>query len=75
MEGLLDRINCPALVMQGEEDEYGSEAQVARIVSGIGPNAEAFWIENCGHVPHRQAEEVVLKKMASFIEKIKWPAK
>ena len=75
MEGLLGRINCPALVMQGEEDEYGSEAQVARIVSGIGPNAEAFWIENCGHVPHRQAEEVVLKKMASFIEKIKWPAK
>lgn len=69
LEGLLPRITCPALILQGSEDEYGSEEQLKRIVAGIGPAAEAFRVEQCGHIPHRQAEEAVLEKMAAFIEK------
>ncbi|MCB0563707.1 MAG: alpha/beta hydrolase [Phaeodactylibacter sp.] len=70
MEALLPRITCPALIIQGQQDQYGSGRQLNRIVKGIGPNAESFWIEHCGHVPHRQAEDALLKKMAAFIEKI-----
>ena len=69
MESLLPRINCPSLIMQGSEDQYGSEEQVRCIAEGIGPGAEPFWVEHAGHVPHRQAEEAVLGKMAAFIEK------
>ena len=69
MESLLPRITCPSLIMQGSEDQYGSEEQVRCIAEGIGPGAEPFWVEHAGHVPHRQAEEAVLGKMAAFIEK------
>ncbi|MCO6490950.1 MAG: alpha/beta hydrolase [Phaeodactylibacter sp.] len=70
IEGLLPRITCPALVIQGSEDQYGSDEQIRGIVSGIGARAEGFRVENCGHVPHRQAEQVVLQRMSTFIEKI-----
>ena len=69
MESLLPRITCPSLIMQGSEDQYGSEEQVRCITEGIGPGAEPFWVEHGGHVLHRQAEEAVLGKMAAFIEK------
>ncbi|MCB9053901.1 MAG: alpha/beta hydrolase [Lewinellaceae bacterium] len=69
MESLLPRITCPALIIQGSEDQYGTMEQVRRIVNGIGPGAEAFEIKQCGHIPHRQAEGIVLEKMAVFIEK------
>ncbi|MCO6477458.1 MAG: alpha/beta hydrolase [Phaeodactylibacter sp.] len=68
MEGLLPRITCPSLIIQGSEDQYGSEEQARRIAGGIGRSAETLLVKRCGHTPHRQAEEFVLDKMAAFIE-------
>lgn len=73
IEGSLPRITCPALAVQGSEDQYGSDEQVRRIVNGIGTRAEAFRMKNCGHIPHLQAEPAVLKRMSRFIEKILRP--
>ncbi|MCB0561553.1 MAG: alpha/beta hydrolase [Lewinellaceae bacterium] len=70
LEALLPRINCPALIIQGQQDQYGSEQQLGRIVNGIGPSANAVRIKHCGHTPHRQAEEAVLEEMAAFIETV-----
>jgi pimeloyl-ACP methyl ester carboxylesterase len=67
IEDCLDRITCPALVMQGREDPYGSERQVQSIVAGIGPHARAMLIPG-GHALHRDAPEIVRKAIADFVE-------
>jgi pimeloyl-ACP methyl ester carboxylesterase len=67
IEDCLDRIACPALVMQGREDPYGSERQVQSIVAGIGPKARAMLIPG-GHALHRDAPESVRKGIADFVE-------
>ena len=67
IEDCLDRITCPALVMQGREDPYGTERQVQSIVAGIGPRARAMLIPG-GHALHRDAPGVVRKAIAAFVE-------
>lgn len=65
--GLLPRIECPALIIQGADDEYGSEEQVWAISAGIGPRSQAILIANCGHIPHREAPTKIIDHMTKFI--------
>lgn len=60
-------IQCPALIIQGVNDEYGEAEQVKEIVSGIGTQAEALFIPQCGHVPHLQSKVETLRAMTDFI--------
>ena len=57
IEDCLGKIQCPALVIQGREDPYGSARQVQSIVTGIGPQATPMLIPDCGHTPHRETPE------------------
>ena len=66
IEACLKRIRCPALVIQGRDDPYGSEGQVTAIVSGIGPAAEPLLLPECGHIPHRRAPAKVREAIAAF---------
>ncbi len=70
IEKYLPKITCPLLVLQGEDDEYGTAAQVQRIVSGVSGPVEARLIPRCGHVPHFQAQEAVLSEMTNFIKSV-----
>ena len=63
----LPRIVCPSLILQGEDDQYGTPAQVAAIVEAIGQPARGVLIPGCAHVPHHQARERVLEEMVDFI--------
>ncbi len=67
IEYLLPAIRCPLLVLQGCDDQYGSAAQVERIVEQVGGRSEAAFIEDCGHVPHREALPQTLTLMSRFI--------
>ena len=66
IETCLGRIQCPALVIQGREDQYGSERQVRAIVSGIGSRATPLMMSGCGHVPHREAPKRVREAIVEF---------
>jgi len=55
------------LVVQGEDDEYGTRAQVDAIAAGITGPTELLWLPGCGHVPHHQARETVLAATERFI--------
>jgi pimeloyl-ACP methyl ester carboxylesterase len=66
IEDCLGQIQCPALVMQGREDPYGSERQVQVIVDGIGRRASPMLIRACGHAPHRDAPQRVCHAMVAF---------
>ena len=67
MVDLLQGIRCPVLAVQGEEDEYGTQAQVQAIVQGVAGPAQALLLPGCAHVPHFQAKEQTLAGMARFI--------
>jgi pimeloyl-ACP methyl ester carboxylesterase len=67
IEEYLPQITCPLLAIQGEEDKYGTKAQVDSIVSLVKGPVEGLMIPNCGHVPHHQARERVLNEMVRFI--------
>ena len=67
IEAGLSSIRCPVLVIQGEDDEYGTVAQVESIRNRVSGRVESIMIQACGHNPHHQARERVLREMARFI--------
>jgi pimeloyl-ACP methyl ester carboxylesterase len=67
IERYLPGIACPVLAIQGEDDEFGTIAQVHAIVSGA--DAESLLIPGVGHTPHRDARDAVLAAAAEFITK------
>ena len=67
MEAALPGIACPALIIQGEGDEYGSPAQVDAIAAGMSGPASVMLVPGCNHIPHFQAADAVLPAIAEFI--------
>ena len=67
IEYLLPSIECPLLVLQGCQDQYGTGRQVESIVSKSSTKTLSVFVENCGHVPHKEQSEKVLKIMSDFI--------
>lgn len=57
---MLDTIMLPQLVMQGEEDEYGTAEQVELIESHTSGKSTVKLLKNCGHAPHKEQKETVL---------------
>jgi pimeloyl-ACP methyl ester carboxylesterase len=70
IEEFLPRVAVPILILQGEEDEYGTLRQVEAIQRQAGGPVEAVAIPACGHAPHREHPELTLRAMASFILKV-----
>lgn len=69
IEHFLPKINCPALIIQGENDEYGTEKQVECIAAQVSGDAEKCLITAIGHTPHKEAQEIVLAHTASFLKR------
>lgn len=70
IEHLLPTIEVPLLVIQGKNDQYGKERQVHAIARQSSGYSETGLIENCGHIPHQEAQESTLQLMTDFIEKM-----
>lgn len=73
LEAYLPRIRVPMLVVQGENDEYGTPAQVDAIARQAGGEVEVMMLPRCGHAPHREQEAVTLQAMAQFIARVFHP--
>jgi pimeloyl-ACP methyl ester carboxylesterase len=69
IESYLSSIVCPVLCIQGEEDEYGTPAQVEAIQAQA-PSTEIVMLPDCKHSPHRDQREATLEKMAGFVERV-----
>lgn len=67
IESWLPSIKCEAMIIQGENDEYGSLKQVEGICGGIGKKAFRLIIPGVGHTPHKENPELVLREAAVFI--------
>jgi pimeloyl-ACP methyl ester carboxylesterase len=70
IEYLLPSIKVPMLVLHGEHDQYGLIDQVKSIASKSSGYTRLEIVKNCAHVPHLEAQSVVLRLMADFIAQI-----
>ena len=69
LESYLPQIRCPVLMIQGEQDEYGTTAQLDAIRARV-PQAEVLLLPDCGHSPDRDHPEIVLGRMTAFIAEL-----
>jgi pimeloyl-ACP methyl ester carboxylesterase len=69
IEGLLPSVKCPILVIQGEQDEYGTSKQVEGIIKQVSGTATKLFLPNVRHTPHKEASDLVFNKAAEFILK------
>ena len=70
IEYLLPSIETPILVLHGESDQYGSIDQARAIASKTSGIARLEVVENCAHIPHFEAQSVILGFMSDFITQI-----
>jgi pimeloyl-ACP methyl ester carboxylesterase len=68
IEEFLPGIEVPILVMQGDEDQYGTWQQVERIKRGCSGPVETVLLDNCGHSPHREQQQVTLDLTVAFLK-------
>ena len=66
LENEIGAIRCPLLAVQGLDDEYGTLKQVLGIASRL-PQTELLELPECGHSPHRDQPEKLIKAVTQFI--------
>jgi pimeloyl-ACP methyl ester carboxylesterase len=67
IESVLPAVGVPLLLIQGEDDAYGTRAQLDAIAQKAqGPSTLAL-LPGCGHAPHRDAPDVVLDHVRRFL--------
>lgn len=64
------RVQAPMLVIQGENDEYGTLAQVEAIQATATVPITRLDLPRCGHSPHRDHEAAVLDAIATFRQQL-----
>jgi len=69
LESYLPQIRCPVLMIQGEQDKYGTVSQLEAIRAHM-PRSEVLVLSNCGHTPHRDHRETVLARMTAFVAEV-----
>lgn len=70
IEALLPNITCPVLAIQGEQDEYGTMAQLDAIARAVSGPCDQLKLPQCGHRVHRDQEETALAAMVKFIDRV-----
>jgi pimeloyl-ACP methyl ester carboxylesterase len=70
IEEFLPRITIPVLVIQGEDDDYGTLRQVGAIERGCHGRVKSVIFPGCGHSPHRDQPERTLDKITTFVSRV-----
>ncbi len=68
IEQFLSSIEVPILLIQGTTDEYGTWKQIEAIERQVRGPVETLRLPDCGHSPHRDQAELVLKAMTRFVQ-------
>lgn len=70
IEAYLPAIRCPLLIIQGEDDEYGTIKQVDAIRTQVSGPVEVRMLPNCRHTPHRDQRQATYQAMTQFIRNL-----
>lgn len=69
LRDFLPCIACPALVLQGARDEFGTKLQLAALQQSIRHlQHEAF--ADTGHLPHKEQTDRVLQRVSQFLSNL-----
>ena len=60
LDAELRQVRSPILSLHGDTDEYGSTTHPERIARLAPADTTVHILPSCGHVPHREQEDVVL---------------
>jgi len=63
-------VTAPALLVQGENDPYGTLAQIDRIQARVRGPVERLVVAGAGHSPHLEAAEPVLAAISGFVARL-----
>jgi pimeloyl-ACP methyl ester carboxylesterase len=66
IRSLIGSIKCPALLIQGFDDQYGSMAQIDGILAAL-PMATAMKLSHCAHSPHIDQAAAVTEAVSHFL--------
>jgi pimeloyl-ACP methyl ester carboxylesterase len=70
IEGYLPRIDVPVLVIQGRDDQYGTEAQCRSIEARCRGPTRVVTLGECGHSPHRDQPAATLAALVEFVPRL-----
>jgi pimeloyl-ACP methyl ester carboxylesterase len=70
IEEYLEGIGCPVLLIQCEDDEYGSLRQLDAIEAGVAGPVERMVLPGPGHSPHLLYPEVVTAAVIDFVNSL-----
>lgn len=72
IEECLPQIRCPILAIQGEDDEYGTMAQIDAIArrASNSPGVELLKLADCRHSPHRDQTLAVIDAISRYTDQL-----
>ena len=70
IEARVPRIQAPMLLIQGEQDEYGTPEQVETIQRLATVPCELVLLQDCGHSPQRDQPERTIELITRFVRTV-----
>jgi pimeloyl-ACP methyl ester carboxylesterase len=71
IEDYLADVRCPLLLIQGEDDQYGTIAQVEAIAHQVSGPVEIVMLPDCAHSPHQSLQkDATVAAIAAFIRNL-----
>jgi pimeloyl-ACP methyl ester carboxylesterase len=67
IEAFVPKIDVPILVIQGNDDEYGTKAQCDSIAQHAKVPCEVLMLDQCRHSPHRDQPAAVIAAISRFV--------
>jgi pimeloyl-ACP methyl ester carboxylesterase len=69
IEQYLPAVNLPVLLIQGNQDQYGTVAQIEAIERQVSGFAERALIDDCTHRLHKDQPDAVLAYIVQFLDR------
>ncbi len=71
IEDYLADIRCPVLLIQGEDDQYGTVAQIDTIARQVSGPVETVMLPHCAHSPHQSVQkDATIATIAGFVRNL-----
>ena len=71
IEDYLADIRCPVLLIQGEDDQYGTVAQIDAIAGQVSGPVETVMLPDCAHSPHQSVQkDATIAAIAGFVQNL-----
>jgi pimeloyl-ACP methyl ester carboxylesterase len=68
LEGFLPKVKMPVLLIQGDQDQYGTLKQLRTINKQLPDEADMVILPGCEHSPFRECPQETLQAITAFLE-------